>query len=71
MSKVVGANGIVGWGIEHSLWAYTGDRTPADSMAFQQMSTLNHVTSAFPPTYISGGNDDPLTDAQSKPLAES
>jgi acetyl esterase/lipase len=34
------------------------------------MSAQYHVTSAFPPTYITGGNGDPLTNAQSKPFAD-
>jgi len=33
------------------------------------MSSINFVNKDFPATYISGGNADPLTDAQSKPMA--
>jgi acetyl esterase/lipase len=33
------------------------------------MSTLDYVTADFPRTWISGGNGDPLTATQSKPLA--
>ena len=33
------------------------------------MSSLRHVTSSFPPTYISGGNADPLTEMESVPMA--
>ena len=33
------------------------------------MSTLDWVTADFPRTWISGGNGDPLTLSQSKPLA--
>jgi acetyl esterase/lipase len=50
------------------LWAYTGSRT-RDSDALRQMSTIDHVTSNFPPTFVSGGNADPLTDAHSRPFA--
>jgi acetyl esterase len=50
------------------LWAYTGSRE-RDSAALLQMSTIDHVTSAFPPTFISGGNGDPLTDVHSRPFA--
>ncbi len=57
------------WGDTTSLWAYTGDRDLANSVALQQMSSFNFVTKNFPATYISGGNADPLTEAQSKPLA--
>lgn len=62
-------SGLVGWGVEQSLWAYTGERDFASSEAAAQMYTLHHVTGDFPPTYVSGGNGDPLTDGQSKPLA--
>ena len=34
-----------------------------------QMSTIDHVTAAYPAAFISGGNGDPLTDRQSRPLA--
>jgi acetyl esterase len=50
------------------LWAYTGSRE-RDSAVLQQMSTIDHVTHDFPPTFISGGNADPLTDAHSRPFA--
>lgn len=62
-------SGIMQWGIREALWAWTGSRD-SDSTALQQMSTIDHVTPAFPVTFISGGNGDPLTDAHSKPLAE-
>jgi len=69
VEKMTGGSGIVGWGADQSLWAYTGSRDFEDSTAIGQMSTMRHVTDGFPPTYISGGNGDPLTDKQSKPLA--
>lgn len=50
------------------LWAYTGSRE-RDSATVRQMSTIDHATEAFPPTFISGGNADPLTDAHSRPFA--
>ena len=34
------------------------------------MSSIRYVTEDFPPTYISGGNADALTDLESKPMAE-
>ena len=61
--------GIVGWGVGVTVWAYTGSRDH-DSPVLDEMSTIDHVTSAYPPAFITGGNGDPLTDAQSKPLAE-
>lgn len=69
LTTLLGQKGILGWGDDASLWAYTGDRDLANSAAIAEMSTLNHVTSAFPPSYISGGNADPLTAGNSKPFA--
>lgn len=70
VANMVGGPGIIGWGVDRSLWAYTGIRSFLGTAAAEQMSTLNHVTADFPPVYISGGNADPLTDRQSKPLAD-
>lgn len=70
MDKMLGGSGLLAWGDEISLWAYTGDRNLTNSEAMKQMSSYDFVTAEFPPTYISGGNADPLTDLQSKPLAE-
>ena len=70
MAEMLGGKGIIAWGDDTSLWAYTGDRDLTNSAAMTQMSSYNFVTSEFPPAYISGGNADPLTDLQSKPLAD-
>jgi acetyl esterase len=66
-----GASGLIGWGVRTSIWAYTGNRgtTFGANPALAEMSSINHVTAAFPPAFISGGNTDPLTEGQSKPLA--
>ncbi|MFD6857363.1 alpha/beta hydrolase [Rhodococcus sp. NPDC060090] len=64
-----GAGGLVGWGVQQALWAYTGDRDFASSKAARQMSSLFVVTENFPAAFINGGNADPLTATQSKPLA--
>lgn len=69
LTSLIGAKGILGWGDDVSLWAYTGDRDISTSPAMAQMSTINHVTGNFPATYISGGNADPLTAENSKPFA--
>jgi acetyl esterase/lipase len=61
--------GLLKWGNTQALWAYTGSADPARSSALAQMSTAGHVTAAFPATFLSGGNGDPLTNTQSKPLA--
>ena len=50
------------------LWAYTGTRDRY-SATLRQMSTIDHATGDFPPTFISGGNADPLTDVHSRPFA--
>ena len=59
---------LIRWGTDESIWAYTGSRDH-DSAVLRQMSSIEHATAAFPPTFISGGNADPLTDAQSRPMA--
>jgi acetyl esterase/lipase len=69
VTSLLGQKGILGWGDDASLWAYTGDRDLANSSAVAQMSTIRHVDSNFPATYISGGNADPLTAENSKPFA--
>lgn len=60
---------IVGWGTDVSVWAYANTRDFSDPI-IKQMSPYYHVTPHFPTTYISGGNGDPLTNAQSKPFAD-
>lgn len=60
---------LLTWGDTTSLWAYTGDRDVTLSASVDLMSTINFVTKDFPPVYITGGNADPLTAAQSKPFA--
>ena len=59
---------IVSWGNDIAVWSYTGTRDK-DSPVIRQMSAYYHVNKDFPQTFISGGNNDPLTDAQSVPLA--
>lgn len=61
---------ILGWGDDVSVWAYMGTRDFTVASKLTQMSAFYHVTKDFPPTYITGGNGDPLTNAQSKPLVE-
>ena len=71
VSGVPDAPGIGGWGFREALWAYLGERDWVNSVGAAEMSTLDHVTADFPTTWISGGNGDPLTASQSKPLAAS
>jgi acetyl esterase/lipase len=61
--------GIGGWGFRVALRAYLGRRDWSDTAGGREMSTLLHVSSAFPRTWISGGNADPLTGTQSRPFA--
>ncbi|SDE25919.1 alpha/beta hydrolase [Rhodococcus tukisamuensis] len=70
MTKVVGGPGILARAMDQLAWSYIGTKDLRDSAAVAQMSTIRHVTAQFPPTYVSGGNADPLTDSQSVPLAE-
>ena len=69
VSGIPNAPGIGGWGFRVALWSYIGDRDWSDHPGGVQMSTLDFVTADFPPTSISGGNGDPLTASQSRPLA--
>ncbi len=69
MSRMAGARGLAGWAFGIALWAYSGVRRWPTSRAAIEMSSVDFVTAEFPPTFISGGNGDPLTAAQSVPLA--
>jgi acetyl esterase/lipase len=60
---------IVGWGDDISVWAYSGTKDFSDPV-IKQMSAYYHATKSFPATYITGGNGDPLTKAQSMPFAD-
>lgn len=69
VSEIPNAPGIGGWGFRIALWAYLGEKDWSNTAGGQQMSTLDYVTADFPETWISGGNDDPLTPGQSQKLA--
>lgn len=64
-----GASGILGFAVSQLVWAYAGSNKP-DAPVFRELSVLRHLTPAFPPTFVTGGNGDPLTESQSRPLAE-
>ncbi|MCJ0907380.1 alpha/beta hydrolase [Rhodococcus sp. ARC_M6] len=71
MNEFLAREGKFGWTADReSVWAYTGTKDFENSVAVQQMSTLNFVTAKFPPTFITGGNVDVLTAGQSKPFAD-
>jgi acetyl esterase/lipase len=42
------------------LWAYTGARDWASYRAIGQLSTTQHITSRYPPVFLSVGDADPL-----------
>jgi acetyl esterase/lipase len=64
------ARGVDGWGFRVALHAYFGVKEWSTTPGGKHMSTIDHVTSAFPATWISGGNADALTGTQSIPFAE-
>ncbi|VTU41400.1 Acetyl esterase (plasmid) [Variovorax sp. PBS-H4] len=67
---LAGEPGPLGWVIQQVLRAYTGTRSLVDSAALTQMSAAQSVNGNFPPTFMSAGNADQLTEVQSKPFAE-
>jgi acetyl esterase/lipase len=69
VSEIPNAPGIGGWGFRTALWAYLGEKDWAHTPGGEEMSTIDDVTAAFPTTWISGGNADPLTATQSEPMA--
>lgn len=60
---------LLGWGDDVTVWAYSGTSDFSDPV-IRQMSPMFHLNEDFPPAFITGGNADPLTDAQSKPFNE-
>lgn len=54
------AGGIGGWFMATTTWAYSGRRDHRDAPGFALMSVVRHVTSAFPPAFVTAGNADPL-----------
>jgi len=60
---------LIGWGDDISVWAYSGTKDFSDPV-IKQMSAYYHVNKSYPPVYITGGNADPLTNAQAKPFAD-
>jgi acetyl esterase/lipase len=70
LSDIPNTPGLVGWGTRTALWSYLGDRDWSKTPGAAQMSVIHHVTKDFPPTFISGGNGDALTETQSLPFAQ-
>ena len=69
LDALASLTGIDGWGFKTALWSYGGTKDWSQTYVGSTMSTIQHVTAAFPPTYISGGNGDGLTWTQSVPMA--
>lgn len=42
------------------LWSYSGDQNFAENEYFALANVTDYVTAAFPPSFISAGNSDPL-----------
>ncbi|MFJ4999999.1 alpha/beta hydrolase [Microbacterium sp. NPDC088619] len=70
LAALAALDGVVGWGLKTSMWAYAGTKTWAEGPTGSTMSTIDWVTEDFPTTYISGGNGDGLTWLQSIPMAK-
>ncbi|HMQ74983.1 MAG TPA: alpha/beta hydrolase [Flavobacteriales bacterium] len=68
VQRASAAGGIVGYLANILPWAYLGERRP-DEASLRRISPIHHATSAFPPVFISGGNGDPLTAHQSRPMS--
>ncbi|WP_374614853.1 alpha/beta hydrolase [Sphingorhabdus sp.] len=54
------AGGFGGWFIRTVIWSYSGKREWRDVPGFETFSVGNYLTPAFPATFISAGNADPL-----------
>lgn len=63
------ATGAAKWIVQTMMWAYTGSRDPTDDAHLEMASLPQHVTAAFPPSFISTGPGDPLL-AHSKSMAD-
>ena len=69
LSAIPNVPGLGGWGFRMALWGYLGRKHWPGTRGGSEMSSIDFVTAAFPRTWISGGNGDPLTSQQSRPFA--
>ncbi|WEV44556.1 alpha/beta hydrolase [Streptococcaceae bacterium ESL0687] len=60
---------IIAWGFKTATWAYFGSKDVSNS-SYEETSISQYVNKDFPKTFISGGNGDGLTKAQSLPFSE-
>ncbi|HET8780303.1 MAG TPA: alpha/beta hydrolase [Agromyces sp.] len=70
LDNMTGLDGLVGWGFQISLWAYTGTQDWSVSAPGSLMSSMDFATADFPKTFITGGNGDGLTWLQSIPMSQ-
>lgn len=59
-ARLVSTEGAFGSFLETVFWAYFGERDFTRVPALAEFSVPAHVTPAFPPSFISAGNADPL-----------
>ena len=68
-AKLITFNGPIGVFMKTVLWTYAGKIDFVTDPQFQTASIIDFVTPAFPPTFISVGNGDPLA-PQSRAMAQ-
>lgn len=61
--------GPYGWFLNTVLWAYSGAKDFLEDERFRLIAVTQYVTKAFPPSFVSSGNGDPLA-PQAVALAE-
>jgi acetyl esterase/lipase len=70
LANMTQLDGLVAWGFQTALWAYTGTQDWSASAPGSLMSTIDFATADFPATFITGGNGDGLTWLQSIPMSQ-
>jgi len=61
MDKIgIQSSPIIRKGIQSVFWAYTGKKDFRSFSRLDEMSTVNHITPYFPPTFLTVGDADPL-----------
>lgn len=58
--EAAGIDGAFGGFLRSVLWSYTGTKDYADDPALETASVAKHLSPAFPPTFVTAGNADPL-----------
>jgi acetyl esterase/lipase len=66
--RLTALKGKLSWFVRIVMWSYLGSTSPSDATV-QAFSVVPHVSSTFPPAFISVGNGDPLA-PQSFALAD-